>query len=161
MMLKIISAKVKTTLTNRQKDSRFLLCRYSARTGTTAAFVAPSPTKSLNKFGIFNATKKASARKPVPKSFARITSLKNPRIRELNVPTESKEVDRIMDLWESGPWRKSLCGRDDLSVDIRRPFCYISAFFCGQKSHNSKENYRATKKIRNNRTAQKPYTADA
>ena len=57
MTLNTIKAIVRITLTNRQKSSFFLFCKYSEKTGTTAALVAPSPTKSLNKLGILKATK--------------------------------------------------------------------------------------------------------
>ncbi len=53
--------EIKTTFASSQNSSleRFIL--YSLKTGTKAEFVAPSPTKSLNKFGILKAITNACA----------------------------------------------------------------------------------------------------
>ena len=58
-----------------------------------AALAAPSPTISLNKLGIRWATKNASAKKPVPRNRARITSRKNPKILEANTPQATILLD--------------------------------------------------------------------
>lgn len=46
----------------------------------------PSPTNRLQRLGIRNATKKASAAIPAPKKWAMTISLKKPKIRLRNVP---------------------------------------------------------------------------
>ena len=71
-----------------------------------------------------NATKKASALIPVPSHRAKIISLKNPKIRDQRVPTDKTETDFMMALWESGPLVIVSEG-GELSVDIKKPFCYI------------------------------------
>src|SRR3989338_3598062 len=91
-----------------------------------AALVAPSPTRSRNRLGILKATKKASARNPVPRSFARTISRKKPKMRELKVPTERMDVDLIIERWESGPRSMGPPLWSDLLVDINNPFCYIT-----------------------------------
>ena len=56
------------------------LALYSARIGIKAWVNAPSAEILLNKFGILNATKKASLSKPAPKILAITVSLIKPRI---------------------------------------------------------------------------------
>src|SRR3989338_4103160 len=117
--LKTIMDQTKRVLANSQKVFMSSFSLYSDKTGTTAAFMAPSPTKSRNKLGILEATKKASARNPVPSSLATMTSLTKPRIRELKVPSERIDVDLIRERWES-LWSNLLIDTDTL-------ICYICA----------------------------------
>jgi len=72
---------------------------------------------SLKRFGIFNATKKASALMPVPRRRASTISLKNPSTLELNVPKDKIDVAFMIDRCESV--------LSDLLVDINILFCYI------------------------------------
>ena len=58
-----------------------------------AALAAPSPTRSLNKLGMRWATKKASAKKPVPKKRAMITSRANPSTLDANTPQATMPLD--------------------------------------------------------------------
>ena len=57
----------------------------STKVGTKAAEKAPSAKRSLNKFGIRQATKKASVKPEAPKRQAINCSQTNPRIRLQNV----------------------------------------------------------------------------
>ena len=59
--------------------------RYSVKTGINAALKEPSAKSLLKRFGILNATKKASELNPAPKNQAMTTSLINPKIRLNNV----------------------------------------------------------------------------
>src|SRR3989338_3077333 len=117
--LKTINAQANSALANPQKALLSSFSLYSDKTGTTAAFMAPSPTRSRNKLGILEATKKASARKPVPSSLATMTSRAKPRTREVNVPRERTDVDLIRERWESW-WGNLLVDTDNL-------ICYICA----------------------------------
>ena len=79
--------------TSRQNSAgRF--SRYSVRTGTNAAFAAPSPTRSRKRFGILKLTTNASAEGPVPKKCAMRTSRTNPRTRDTKVMEPSVPADR-------------------------------------------------------------------
>jgi hypothetical protein len=76
----IIANKVATLFINKSTSLLDFLALYSARIGIKAWVNAPSAEILLNKFGILNATKKASVATPTPKVAAIILSLKKPRI---------------------------------------------------------------------------------
>ena len=87
VIVKRITRSVENTaLANFQASSFDFVVKYSVKSGINAAESAPSPRSLLNKFGILNATKKASVAKPAPKIFAITISLIKPKIRLKNVP---------------------------------------------------------------------------
>src|SRR3989338_944066 len=83
------------TLAARKNSESMPFALYSLNTGTIAEFIAPSPTRSLNEFGILNATKKACAVKLVPKKLAITMSRTNPRILLIAVAALITPVDLI------------------------------------------------------------------
>ena len=72
---KIKNNKLKTSLAN-LFDLDFFLTNSDVQLGTKAELKVPSAKSLLKVLGILNATKKASAKKLVPRKMAIITSLK-------------------------------------------------------------------------------------
>ncbi len=66
-----------------------LTVKYSVNTGINAMLREPSAKSLLSRFGILNATKKASALSPAPKNHAMTTSLIKPntRLNKVAAPT--------------------------------------------------------------------------
>ena len=90
--------RVVTLLIRMATSSLDFLALYSPRIGTNAWVNAPSAEIRLNKFGILNATKKASVTRPAPKTRAIILSLKNPRIldKKVMLPTPNKVLNKFI-----------------------------------------------------------------
>ena len=75
--------------------SRFAL--YALRTGTNAWAKAPSAKSRRRKFGMRNATKKASAPALAPNAWAMTTSRTNPTTRDAIVLAPTTPVDLMSD----------------------------------------------------------------
>src|SRR3989338_5877306 len=82
-----------TQLAKCQNSSLDFLAAYSLKTGTKAAFTAPSATISRKRLGILKATTKAWEYMPVPNIRAITTSRMNPKIREKRVKAPITEAD--------------------------------------------------------------------
>jgi hypothetical protein len=65
--------------------------RYSLKVGIKATEMDPSAKSRRNRFGIKNATEKASERALVPKKLALTISLRRPKIREIKVSSDRVE----------------------------------------------------------------------
>ncbi len=80
-----------------KKASFFPSFRYMfLKRGTNAMVSEPSAKRRRIRFGILNATKKASAKGPVPRVYATTTSLRNPKILLKNVAPAITDVFFIM-----------------------------------------------------------------
>jgi len=78
---KIMESVVSTTLAKSKASFLVLRVRYSVNTGIKAMVRDPSAKSRRKRLGIRNATKKASAAIPEPKSAAKTISRTRPRIR--------------------------------------------------------------------------------
>jgi hypothetical protein len=89
-LTKLIST-VKTLERNSLVVARSFSRRYALKVGMKATDMDPSAKSRRNRFGIKNATEKASERALVPKRLALTISLRRPRIREIKVSNDRIE----------------------------------------------------------------------
>jgi len=76
--------------------------RYSLNVGINATEIEPSAKSLRNRFGIINATEKASERALVPNRLALTISRRSPKTLETSVKSDSIELFRNMDREEFG-----------------------------------------------------------
>jgi hypothetical protein len=88
-MVRMKIMTVRTICANSMACCLDFFCRYSVNTGIKATENEPSAKSLLKRFGIRNATKNASAEKPLPKKLAISISLTKPRtlLRKVKAPT--------------------------------------------------------------------------
>jgi hypothetical protein len=86
-----LSNTVKTLLRNSLVMAQSFSRRYALKVGMKATDMDPSAKSRRNRFGIKNATEKASESALVPKRLALTISLIRPRIREIKVSNERVE----------------------------------------------------------------------
>lgn len=89
----VMAKKHKTFDASKQVSCRERFASQSEKTETNAADSAPSPKRSLRRFGILKATTKASQAYPAPNSPAKICSLTSPRTLLNSTATDTSAAD--------------------------------------------------------------------